>query len=181
MIPIQKISGRIGNSMFQLAYIYAQMRRGIIPDIFVQDENYFDEFKDEIRQMYGEGIGKLDMVGIHVRRGDYVNNPFYVDLMETPYYDDAMAKFIGESFIVFSDDIAWCKEQKIFKGCEFSEGKSDVEDMNLLASCKGIIMANSSFSWWASYISNAQTIIAPKNWYRDMMERTHCPSEWIRI
>lgn len=180
MIPITKISGRLGNQMFQLAYIYADMRRGTVPDLFVQDEKYFDEFRDEIRQIYGEGIGHIDMVGIHVRRGDYVNNPFYVDLTETPYYEDAMAKFDGESFIVFSDDIEWCKKQKIFKGCEFSEGKSDVEDMNLLASCKGIIMANSSFSWWASYLSSAR-VIAPKEWFRDCVERTHIPDEWEKI
>jgi hypothetical protein len=129
--------------------------------------------------MYGEGIGKLDMVGIHVRRGDYVNNPFYVDLMKTPYYDDAMAKF-DDKFVIFSDDIAWCKEQKIFKGCEFSKGRSEVEDMNLLASCKGIIMANSSFSWWASYLSSAR-VIAPKLWFRDMVERTHIPDEWEKV
>lgn len=179
MIPIEDISGRLGNKMFQLAFIYAQFRSGYIPDIYVQDPYYFDEYRDEIRKMFGDGIEEIDMVAIHVRRGDYVNNPFYVDLTQTPYYQDAMAEF-SDNFLVFSDDIEWCKKQKIFNGCEFSEGRNELDDMNLMASCKGIIMANSSFSWWSAYLSNAK-VIAPKEWYTDGVERTKCLPEWKRI
>lgn len=179
MVEISKLFGRLGNQMFQSAYIYGQMKLGHIPDIYVQDPAYFDHCKDEVKKMFGSGINKVDMVGIHVRRGDYVNNPFYVDLMETPYYRDAMALFPNEDFIVFSDDIEWCKNQGIFKDCEFSNG-NEIEDLNLMASCKGIITANSSFSWWAGYLSDAK-VIAPKKWYTDGEERTKCPSNWIRI
>lgn len=179
MIPISNISGRLGNQMFQLAYIYARVRDGLIPDIYVQNSAYFEEYKDEIKKLFGEGIEKIDMVGIHVRRGDYVDNPFYVDLMETPYYEDAMALFPKEKFIVFSDNIEWCKKQDIFNRCEFANG-NEIDDLNLLASCKGIIMANSSFSWWAGYLSDAK-VVAPLAWYRDGVERTVLPKEWIKI
>ena len=152
MVQPHKLFGRLGNTMFQMAYIYAQMKRGVIPDIYVQDPQYFDEYRNDIRQLFGQGIGKLDMVAIHVRRGDYVKNPFYVDLMETDYYQKAMDMFQGEDFIVFSDDIEWCKQQSIFKDCEFVQG-DEIEDMNKMASCKGIIMANSSYSFWCAYLS----------------------------
>lgn len=180
MIPYHKLFGRLGNTMFQGAYIYAQMKKGEIPDIYVQDPEYFEHCKDDIRAMFGAGIGHIDMVAIHVRRGDYVHNPFYVDLMETPYYEDAMALFPGEDFLVFSDDVEWCKKQKIFKDCEFSEGKDEIEDLNLMASCKGVIMANSSYSWWAGYLSNGK-VVAPKEWYSDGITRTKVPTEWIQI
>lgn len=179
MVEISKLFGRLGNQMFQSAYIYGQARLGNIPDIYVQDPEYFEHCKDEVKKMFGGGINKVDMVGIHVRRGDYVNNRFYVDLMETPYYVDAMAMFPGADFIVFSDDIEWCKKQSIFKDCEFSNG-NEIEDLNLMASCKGIIIANSSYSWWAAYLSEAK-VIAPKKWYTDGEERTKCPKEWIKI
>lgn len=179
MIPITNLSGRLGNQMFQLAFCYAYARNHNL-DIYFQNPSFFDKYKDEIKTLFGSGIGKLDMVGIHVRRGDYVNNGFYVDLSDTTYYDDAMIMFPNDKFLVFSDDIEWCKKQDRFKKCEFSEGRSDVEDMNLLASCKGIIMANSSFSWWASYLSDAK-VVAPLAWFRDGQERTVCPKEWIRI
>lgn len=181
MLHPSKLFGRLGNTMFQMAYIYAQMKRGSIPDIYVQDPKYFDDFKDDIRMLYGDGIGKIDKIGIHVRRGDYVNNPFYVDLTKTSYYYNAMQLFPGEHFMVFSDDIEWCKQHAVFKNCSFSEGHDEVKDMNILASCKGIIMANSSFSWWAAYIGKAEKIIAPKAWHPDGIERTKCPKEWIRL
>lgn len=166
--------------MFQGAYIFAQMRRGLLPDIYVQDPVYFDDYREDIRLLYGDKIGKIDKVAIHVRRGDYVNNPFYVDLTMTDYYKKAMAMFPGEHFMVFSDDIEWCKKQDMFKGCSFSEGHDEVQDMNIMASCKGILMANSSFSWWAAYLSKAK-VIAPKAWYADGVERTKCLKEWIRL
>ena len=180
MLHPNRIFGRLGNQMFQGAYIYAQMKRGRIPDIYVQDPVYFDDYREDIRLLYGDKIGHIDKVAIHVRRGDYVNNPFYVDLTKTDYYQKAMAMFPNEHFMVFSDDIEWCKQQEMFKGCSFSEGHDEIQDLNIMASCKGIIIANSSFSWWAAYLSNAK-VIAPKAWYADGVERTKCPSSWIRL
>ncbi len=180
MIPLHKIAGRLGNQMFQFAYIYGQMKLEYIPDFYVQDPNYFDHCKDEIKALFSEGITKIDQVAIHVRRGDYVNNPFYVDLIETPYYRDAMALFPGESFLVFSDDIEWCKKQKIFQHCEFSEGRDEIEDLNLMASCKAVITANSSFSWWGGFLCKGK-VIAPEAWYADGITRTKLPEEWKRL
>lgn len=179
MIPITKLSGRLGNQMFQFAYIFAQMKRGIIPDVYVQNPVYFDDYREDIKLLFGDGLSKIDKVAIHVRRGDYVNNPFYVDLTQTDYYKKAMAEFPDEKFMVFSDDIEWCQKQDIFTGCSFSE-HDEVKDLNLMASCKGIIMANSSFSWWGAYLSNAK-VIAPKEWYSDKVERTKLLKSWTRL
>ena len=180
MINPDTLFGRLGNRMFQGAYLIAQAREGNIPDIYVQDPSLFEGHEDEIKLMYGQGIVPLDQVAIHVRRGDYVNNPFYVDLMQTPYYEDAMALFPNENFLVFSDDIEWCKKQKIFKRCEFSEGNDEIEDLNLMAGCKGVIMANSSYSWWGAFLSKGK-VVAPKEWYVDGKERTKCLDTWIKI
>lgn len=159
-----RISGRLGNSMFQTAYLINQAKKGLIPDIYIQSEEFFKESADVIKQLYGEGIGSLPYVSIHVRRGDYVDNEFYVDLFKNGYYERAMSIFPDAEFMVFSDDIAWCKRQEIFKDCAFSEGHGEIEDMNRMASCGAHIIANSSYSWWAAYLSGNKTI-APKNWY----------------
>lgn len=182
MLHPNKIFGRLGNNLFQFAYIYGQMKLGHIPDIYVQDPKYFDHCADEVKRMFSGDTTKIDMVAVHVRRGDYVNNPFYVDLMETDYYREAMAIFPNEDFLIFSDDIEWCKQQIIFKDCEFSEGKTELEDLSLMASCKAVITANSSFSWWGGYLSGGK-VVAPsnKNWYTDKIERTKCPKTWFRI
>ena len=180
MLQPSRLFGRLGNQMFQGAYIYARMKDGKIPDIYVQDPKYFEDHKEEIRRLYSDGIGHIDKVAIHVRRGDYVNNSFYVDLSKTDYYEKAMQLFPNEHFMVFSDDIEWCKQQELFKGCSFSEGHDEVKDLNLMASCKGVIMANSSYSWWGAYLCKGK-VVAPKEWYMDKVERTKCPPEWIRI
>lgn len=177
------IFGRLGNQMFQGAYIYAQMKRGEIPDIYVQDPKYFDDYRHDIRQLYGTDIVKKDYVAIHVRRGDYVNNPFYVDLSKTDYYEKAMAEFPDEKFMVFSDDISWCVHNFKENGNKVSYYVpmiSELDDFNKIAGCKGIIMANSSFSWWAAYLSDGK-VIAPKAWYSDGIERTKCLPEWKRL
>ncbi len=189
MIPIQRLTGRLGNQMFQYAYLYAQAKDGYISDTYVQSEDYFEGYGDEIKALYSDGIGSIDQVAIHVRRGKnpilptepaYSENSFYVNLMETGYYEKAMQEFPGEKFLVFSDDIEWCKKQPIFDGCDFSEGNDEVTDMNLMASCKGIIMANSSYSWWAAYLSRGK-VVAPLEWYADGKDRTQLPDNWIRI
>ena len=185
MRNLEEITGRLGNKMFQYAYLYSQFREGKIPDTYVQDYRYFDKYKQEIRSIFGDGIESKPYVGIHVRRGDYVNNPFYVDLTQTDYYQKAMEVFPNANFKVFSDDITWCKQQEIFKDCFMSTNTNEIDNLNGLASCEGIIMANSSFSFWATYLSTAspQKIVAPSvdRWYTDKQERTICPPEWVRI
>lgn len=185
MIEFRKIAGGLGNNMFQFAYVYAQASKGLIPDVYVQDPKYFEGYEEEIKNLYGGGIEKIDMVAIHVRRTDYVNNPFYVDLYkETDYYERALKEFPNEEFIVFSDDPIWCSQQEMFKNYEISY-KTEMEDFNLMSGCKGIIGANSSFSWWAAFLNpnpNAKIVFPSiKNWYRDEIERTVCPKSWIRI
>jgi len=188
MQKYSKTFGRLGNQMFQGAYILAQFGRKEIPDIYLQDEKHFKDFERAIKILYGFGIyaNKRDYVSIHVRRTDYAGNSFYVDLMNTDYYQKAMDMFPNEKFMVFSDDIEWCKKQDIFKDCLFSEKKDEVQDMNEMAMAKHNIIANSSYSWWAAYLNPNENkkVIAPsiKNlWYTDKIIRTNVPKEWIQI
>lgn len=182
MLHPDKIFGRLGNRLFQMAFAYAYARENAM-DYYFQDEQFFKKYSHEIKALFGDNIPtRTDMVAIHVRRGDYVKNKFYVDLMETTYYEDAMAQFPGEEFLVFSDDIGWCMQQPIFMGCEFSNEKDELKDLNLMASCKGHIIANSSFSWWGAYLSPySEKIVAPKAWYADGINRTKVPDSWLVI
>lgn len=182
MIHPDKIFGRLGNRMFQGAFMYAYAKENGC-DFYFQDPEYFDKYKQEIKVLFGANIPeKTNYVAIHVRRGDYVNNDFYTDLTKTDYYRDAMEFFPKATFLVFSDDIEWCKKQEVFEGCEFSEGNDEITDLNLMASCVGHIIANSSFSWWAAYLAPYTCkVIAPRRWYADGFTRTKCPSDWERI
>lgn len=190
MIEITKITGRLGNQMFEFAALYSVARDRNI-DVYMQDPEYFEKYEKQIRELYAQGIGMIPEVGIHLRRGDYVNHPFYVDLSKTNYYQQAISLFPHQrDFFIFSDDIPFARtffttEKWPDKQFFFSEGLSEVDDLNLLASCSSIIMANSSYSWWAAYLclNEDKKVVAPsvQNWYTDGIERTNCPPEWIRI
>lgn len=186
MIDIHQFSGRMGNEMFRHAYLYAQARKGNIPDTYLQDPKYFEGYEDEIKKLFGEGIGYLPYVGIHLRRGDYVNHPFHANLAATGYYIDATNLFPNRKFLVFSDDIPFAKTY--FEGDRFAfdDSESDLESFNKFASCDSHIIANSTWSWWGAYLSPtlAKKVVAPTfdKWYTDgNSTRTVIPPEWIQI
>lgn len=181
MIQPSKIFGRLGNSMFQYATLYAKAKdEGT--DFYFQDPKYFERYEEDIKTLFGSDITPIDMVSIHVRLGDYVDNPFYVQLLETDYYEKAMEHFPGAEFLVFSDDNIIASSLFHGKQFVFCYEKDEIKAMNMMAGCKGHIIANSSFSWWAAYLGGGKTV-APsvEHWYTDGIERTKCPKEWIRI
>ncbi len=186
---LNKHFGRVGNRMFQSFYLYAQARDGNIPDIFLQDYRYFDKYRPELMKLaFGNSVSDYDeRVSLHVRRGgnpsnpeepNYSENPFYVNLMDNGYYERAMHQFPNERFLVFSDDIEWCK--KVFtENCDFYQGTEE-EDFTAMAKCKAHIIANSSFSYMAAYLGGGKTV-CPRDWYSDKVQRTICPSDWFAI
>lgn len=185
----RKLFGGLGNQMFQMAYIYSQFRDGVIPDIYIQNYKLWEKHKEEIIKWYRGENGKrppIFKVSLHIRRGDYVNNPYYVDLTQTDYYDKAIDYFFPSTeFLVFcadrqdgSDDgkdqewvMNWL-ETKYGKRFTLYKGFSEVDDMNtMMLCCMGHIIANSSFSWWGAFLGDCtkggSPNIAPKQWFVD--------------
>lgn len=196
MKDITKYSGRLGNQLFQFAYIYSQFREGNIPDIYVQDYEYFDKYREELRELFREDIGYMPYVAIHLRVGknpvnpeepSYINNPFYVPLAKTGYYIDAINQFGPDrKFLVFSDDTEFAKTYFVGDKFAFDEGGDTIDVFNRMASCDSFIIANSSFSWWAAYLSPhpAKIVVAPTydKWYKDGSEiRTKIPKTWRQV
>jgi len=196
MIPVRHSIGGLGNLMFKQAYLYGQMRDSIIPDIYVQSQKYWEKYSNEIKALFGQGIGYIDRVSIQIRRGDYLDKyTFYVQLGETDYYQKAIEHFPNEKFLVFchdrqdanqdKSDRDWCKEffDKIIPGrYVFWEPQSETDDLNAMASCKGNIMANGTFSWWAAFLNpNNPKVICPKNWFKDGVQRCELLDSWIKI
>lgn len=199
MRPVRNEIGGIGNLMFKEAFIWAQMREGKIPDIYVQSMKYWDKYQDEIRMRYGNGVGKDERVAIHIRRGDYLKvSQFHRNLWETNYYKEAVKMFPMETFLVFckdnqseqqdEDDRAWCMDNMPFllpkDRYEFHEHTTESEDLNAMASCKGIIGANSTFSWWAAFLGDqTKKVVMPKEdrWFLDKKGRCEMPDTWTKI
>lgn len=132
-------------------------------------------------------------VALHVRRGDYVANVatnLFHGTCSPEYYQRAIA-YIAEyvpdpTFFVFSDDIAWVKENILidFPTIYVSDGKKkDYEELILMSRCKHAIVANSSFSWWGAWLNQdpEKIVIAPEYWLKDVSVKTIdlLPPEWV--
>lgn len=146
---------------------------------FWQSEKYFDNAKEEVGRWINLPFieGYRDYVSIHIRRGDYVNLDTNFPPVNFHYIMKAMEVFGAHTkYLVFSDDINWCKETikaSRFEGCtvNFVEGGSEWGDLSLMASCGHNIIANSSFSWWAAWLNTNpnKIVVTPSakwgNWF----------------
>lgn len=144
---------------------------------YYQSANYFAAYRDELVNAFTYPTRIVipleeETVAIHVRRSDYLPLANYHAVQGIDYYTRALhyiTQHINKNhkLIIFSDDIAWCKEQAIFKQGVFIEHTTDLEDLYNMSLCNHFITANSSFSWWGSYLSTKRNkiIIAPKRWF----------------
>ena len=82
-----------------------------------------------------------------------------------------MKELKGEcQFYVFSDDIEWTRQNIKCDGATYVDKTgSEFIDLALMMKCKNFIIPNSTFSWWAQYLSNApdKIVIAPEIWLND--------------
>lgn len=158
---------------------------------FFQSELYFAAWEEEIRSRfalrqdleeelrchYGGWLNR-PTCSLHVRRGDYVNNPFFADLTEGPYYERAMERLAPDTlFVVFSDDTGWCKRRLRGPRFVFAEGLDAGEALLLMSYCRGHIIANSSFSWWGAWLDPRpdKTVVAPSVWFDGMFANPCVP------
>jgi hypothetical protein len=108
-------------------------------------------------------LGDGMVVAIHVRRTDYINLPEIYDVLTKEYYMNAVnyfrKKYHSVSFWLFSDDTEGAQVflKDIVNFDRIVNSPKDVppgETLKLMSSFKGIIVANSTFSWWAAYIGH---------------------------
>ena len=113
-------------------------------------------------------------VGISVRRGDYLRLPHRHPFVGEKYLRRAVEYSRDKgvtSFLVCSDDIAWCKKffkDKCFGNCAFAfvEGEDVLTQLFIQSKCRGNILSNSSFSWWGAYLGDDnRDVIFPSMWY----------------
>ncbi len=135
-----------------------------------------------------------ELVAIHVRRGDYLlpQHDHFCKL-DVSYYNEALQSFTDNieryHFVVFSNDIQWCKENLIEgDSVTFIEPGSDYVDLILMSLCDHFITANSSYSWWAAYKSKNtnKTIMCPTNYLKATSPWSHLngnyyPQTWKNI
>jgi len=149
-----------------------------ILDGYFQTEKYFEDFRNIIKNQFqfkqevvdrskNINVNPIGKIAIHIRRDDYLQASHVHPFPDSSYYKSAISFFPDSEFLIISDDIEWCKQSELFRGDNFSfSGNDPYVDMYLMSKCDGHIIANSTFSWWGSWLSeNKKQTIAPKVWF----------------
>ncbi len=173
---------------------------------FWHSERYFKDIEETLRkdftlrnpltgktkELYVE-IRDCASLCIHVRRTDVAENSFYHSI-PLEYYHSGL-EYIKqyrqiEKVYVFSDDLDWCRKNLKFRyptvyvGPEHA-GKHGEGHLHLMSAGRNFIIANSTFSWWAAWLSDNpdKMVIAPKRWFRinRMDDSDLIPEKWIRL
>lgn len=176
-------------------------------DGYWQHEKYFSFAKEQIYSAFifppPEDVRNRELmahvttsnsVAVHIRRGDYVNHPYFKGICDVDYYKRAIAymeEFINpELYCVFSNDIAWCKDElgdSLPKNntiyVNWNNGHKSYIDMQIMSNCKHIIIANSSFSWWGAWLNQNKhkVVVAPSKWNNIKQAKYPVPASWIKI
>jgi hypothetical protein len=166
---------------------------------YLQSPRYFSSIEAEVRKeltWFARGtdtaLGSspvtkcINSVSLHVRRRDYAR------VLAPDYYRNAVElikKHVrSPHFYVFGDDPAWVSSQLNWldpKTVMRNAGPdNDLSDLELMASCHHHIIANSTFSWWGSWLSSEQglTIAPAAGWTSaKVIPRDLFPDSWIVI
>lgn len=153
---------------------------------------------------------------LHVRRGDYISNihaQAYHGAKDISYYEKALkelSKNLAETkveklqFILSSDDVDFLKTdiipliKKIYPQLideqitilTNQEMLPSYEELHLMSLCHHFIIANSTYSWWAAWLSGTaeklgqkKIVIGPKQWVNNPNEKTPdvLPPDWITV
>jgi len=134
---------------------------------FWQSWKYFEHCKEEVKKVFAlpHVEGYEHYCSIHIRLGDYKQHSGSFPPVTEHYLLLAMMEIEREKpnskYMVFSDGIDECKEifrtnfsQEWNDRIYYSEGRNELQDLSLMASCGHHIIANSTFSWWAAYLGH---------------------------
>ena len=114
-------------------------------------------------------------IAIHIRRGDYLKSnviSIYGGICTEEYYKKAIEHVTSEVdnlvYIFFSDDPQYVRETFHIENMivvDWNVGEDSVYDMYLMSKCKYMILANSTFSYWAAR-------------FNQCVKKVYCPTQW---
>ena len=168
---------------------YTPARRGPSRDFlawgYFQSERYFADAAGTIRRElraktpptgpFAAAIAAARWpVAVHLRRGDYLKPENEILQVCTPeYYAAAVAAVAAAKpeaeLFVFTDDEPWAREHLPTAGLPATilpQGAA-ANDLALMQRCRGFVLSNSTYSWWAQYLADApdKIVWAPDRWY----------------
>lgn len=204
---VNGIGGHLVNELWNTEQHYQEIpfkeewrNSQIVLNGYWQSYKYFDFMRDELLEILNFPYEcNKGVCSIHIRRGDYLLYPTLHPVCPIQYYKAAMLYIWDNTnitdFIVYSDDIKWCKENinnKYFGGfyIEYSEDNTEMEDLTLMSHCEHQICSNSTMATWGAELNQNpnKIVIVPheSNWFgidnqKKMTIKDMYRPEWVRI
>ena len=166
-----------------------------IEDVLRKDFSLKEKLPEKSQALFDE-IKSKESLCLHVRRADMalVSQVSFHGSCDLDYYKRG-AEYISKNkkvdhIYIFSDDIAWCKENiKLDYPITYVEkdlsGKKGEGHLILMSACRNFVIPNSTFSWWAAWLGGDKDkiVVAPKNWFTTDSINTKdlFPENWVRI
>jgi hypothetical protein len=128
-------------------------------------------------------------IACHIRRGDYVNLSSDVGMLDYQFYQNAVQvlRNLGASgpVWIFSDSPDQIDDRFVqeVSGIVIREphNSKPTDVFHVLQSCDSFIISNSTFSWWAAFVSKSIRVIAPNPWFRSLSEPIDLiPDDWYK-
>ena len=141
---------------------------------YFQSLKYFEDVKDEFVSMlnfpkvdigYLRGDASL-LVGMHIRRGDYLKYPNIHYVCDTNYFNHFFNLFKDKTIKVFTDSKHDVMNEFLNYQYDLIYSDSDIQELNYISYCDIIVGSNSTFSWWASLIGRKPCYF-PSKWFAD--------------
>lgn len=193
----ESVTGEFDPAVLRMDNVYLDgywQREDYFKNIFklLREELVLKEPLDDDNRKILEMIEQTNSASIHVRRGDYIKfKDMYGGICTEKYYNDSM-EYIKQHvrnahFFVFSDDMDWCRgffgEKEDITFVNINNENKNCCDLVLMSKCQNMIIANSSFSWWAAWLNGRddKMIISPERWNNQTLASDIFCRGWIKL
>jgi hypothetical protein len=167
---------------------------GIFLNGYLQSPKYFGDYTEEIRELFKPSPNTMSniqsrfglllknkdrIVIVHARRTDYLKDQDIINYhgpLSIDYYNEAIKKISNEIedpiFILAADDSSFWDSvinelpQLSNSNIYILDDNNETSTLALLQQFQYFIIANSTFSWWAAWLSkDTKKVIAPAKWF----------------
>jgi hypothetical protein len=173
---------------------------------YFQSEKYFAHRRNEISDLFScpphlmERIqakypilqSTNQVVGVQIRdyRREFPSGEFHPTHGRS-YYENAFQQFSADAtFLISTNNADLAREcvEGLSSNLIYLEGTDYIEDFFTLAQCDSFIISNSSFGWWAAWLSKSENkkVLFPNKWFAlpyinaDIIKDL-VPSDWFGV
>jgi Glycosyl transferase family 11 len=203
------------NKLFKFDPKIIRSYKDVYLEGYWQTQKYFEAIQNLIRQEFivkdpPEGFNaevaneiiNVDSVCVHVRQlhgmsrnlADQRGVTFH-GTNSLEYYERGIhflaTRLKDVRFFVFADDPSWGRTNLTklpYSFCFVTHNREDrdYEDLRLMSLCKHHVISNSTFSWWAAWLSSSspdKTVVAPRKWFNDPQYQSNdiIPELWVTM